>query len=105
MVLIDRSCCFCFALWCGNRHSIELDGMLSGISVMTLWEPIQWASYAIRMVVLVAVNPEESQAYNMLFERLIDILLDAVNTKQLSGVEGFDEFILKLKAMVTTQEE
>ncbi|MCI1890674.1 MAG: PRD domain-containing protein [Schleiferilactobacillus harbinensis] len=86
-------------------HSIELDGIRSGISVMTLQEPIQWANYAIRMVVLVAVNPEESQAYNTFFERLIDILSDSVNTKQLSGVEGFDEFILKLKAMVTTQEE
>lgn len=86
-------------------HSIELDGIRSGISVMTLQEPIQWANYAIRMVVLVAVNPEESQAYNTFFERLIDILSDSVNTKQLSSVEGFDEFVLKLKAMVTTQEE
>lgn len=85
-------------------HSVTLDAKKSGVSIMTLQEPIKWAQYPVRIVIMVAIDPRESQAYNTFFEKFVEVLSESVNAKLLSEVEGFDEFIFKLKSMISAQE-
>lgn len=81
-------------------HSIVLNAKKSGISIMTLQESIQWANYPVKLVIMVTINPEEAQVYNVFFEKFIEILSDPVNVQLLSEVEGFESFKMKLKTLV-----
>lgn len=83
-------------------HSMEHDAYQSGISVMTLQEPIIWNQYPINIVALVAINKHESKRFNDFFEKFIEIVSDPVNVKELAMSENFVEFTLKLKLMIKT---
>lgn len=86
-------------------HSITLNAKISGVSIMTLQEPLAWSDYMVGLVVLTAIEPAEFQAYNTFFEEFIDVLSKPVNTKILGEAEGFDQFILKLKTMIGADDE
>lgn len=81
-------------------HSIELDAMKSGISIRTLQEPIKWADYYITMVAMVAINREDSQRFNKLFEIFTEVVSESYNIKRLTDAENFEEFIMRLKLMI-----
>lgn len=81
-------------------HSIEQNAKKSGVSVMTLQEPIIWNGYPIQLVALIAISQNESKEFNEFFETFIEIISDPINVRKLSLADGFDEFMLKLKIMV-----
>ena len=81
-------------------HSVELDALKSGISILTLQEPITWANHEIKVVALVAINKKESKIFNKLFEPFIEIVSESYNVEQLRRSENCDEFASKLKMMV-----
>ena len=80
-------------------HSVELDALKSGISILTLQEPIVWSDQEIKVVALVAINKKESKKFNKFFELFIEIVSESYNVEQLRKSENCDEFITKLKMM------
>ncbi|MFC4663496.1 BglG family transcription antiterminator [Oceanobacillus aidingensis] len=80
-------------------HSVELDALKSGISILTLQEPIVWSDQEIKVVALVAINKKESKKFNKFFELFIEIVSESYNVEQLRKSENCDEFITKLKIM------
>lgn len=80
-------------------HSVELDALKSGISILTLQEPIIWSDQEIKVVALVAINKKESKKFNKFFELFIEIVSESYNVEQLRKSENCDEFITKLKMM------
>ncbi|GAA0343564.1 BglG family transcription antiterminator [Oceanobacillus oncorhynchi subsp. oncorhynchi] len=80
-------------------HSVELDALKSGISILTLQEPIIWSNQEIKVVALVAINKKESKKFNKFFELFIEIVSESYNVEQLRKSENCDEYITKLKMM------
>lgn len=85
-------------------HSVEVDALKSGVAIMTLQEPVIWSTYPVNLIALVAINKDEAAAFNEFFERFIEIVSEPINTRQLSLAEDYDEFLLKLKMLVDTDE-
>lgn len=71
---------------------------------MTLQEPLVWADHSIKLIAYIAINKDEANAFNDFFEKFIEIVSEPINTKQLSMSEDYEEFILRLKAMVDADE-
>ncbi|GAA3010143.1 BglG family transcription antiterminator [Tetragenococcus solitarius] len=80
-------------------HSMEHDACKSGISIMTLQEPIVWNQYLVSIIALVAINKHESKPFNDFFEKFIEIVSDSVNVKELAMSDDFTELVFKLKLM------
>lgn len=85
-------------------HSVELEAERSGVAIMTLQEPLVWADHSIKLIAYIAINKDEANAFNDFFEKFIEIVSEPINTKQLSMSEDYEEFILRLKAMVDADE-
>lgn len=85
-------------------HAIDLQAKKSGISIITLQEEILWANCLVKLVAFVTISQEEAKEFNSFFEKFIEIVSDSVNTQQLSNAVDYDDFILKLKTMVTDYE-
>lgn len=85
-------------------HSVELEAERSGVAIMTLQEPLVWANQSIKLIAYIAINKEEANEFNDFFEKFIEIVSEPINTKQLSMSEDYEEFILRLKAMVDADE-
>lgn len=81
-------------------HSVELDALKSGISILTLQEPIKWADYNVTMVAMVAINKEDSQEFGKLFEIFTEIASESYNVDRLTAAENFEEFVMHLKLMI-----
>ncbi|QQP69521.1 transcription antiterminator [Carnobacterium sp. CS13] len=81
-------------------HSVELDAIKSGISILTLQEPIKWADYKVTMVAMVAINKKEAKTFNKLFEIFTEIVSDKHNVERLASAENFEEFLMHLKLMI-----
>lgn len=85
-------------------HAIEISAVKSSVAVMTLQEPIMWEIYPVKLITFVTISKDESKVFNDFFERFIEIVSDAVNTKQLSASSSYEEFITRLKGMVDADE-
>lgn len=85
-------------------HSVELEAQRSGVAIMTLQEPLVWADHTIKLIAYIAINKNEANEFNDFFETFIEIVSEPINTKQLSMSEDYDEFILRLKSMVESDE-
>lgn len=85
-------------------HSVEVDALKSGVAIMTLQDSVVWSAYPVKLVAMIAINKEEAAAFNEFFEKFIEIVSEPIHTKQLSSAEDYDEFILKLKLMVDSND-
>ncbi|MBO0451236.1 PRD domain-containing protein [Candidatus Enterococcus murrayae] len=85
-------------------HSVELEAAKSGVAIMTLQEPLVWADHTIKLIAYIAINKKEANEFNDFFEKFIEIVSEPIHTKQLSMSEDYDEFILRLKALVDADE-
>lgn len=85
-------------------HAIEISAVKSSVAVMTLQEPVMWEAYPVKLIAFVTISKDESKVFNDFFERFIEIVSDAVNTKQLSTSSSYAEFIGRLKGMVDADE-
>ncbi|HAK1573106.1 TPA: BglG family transcription antiterminator [Listeria monocytogenes] len=85
-------------------HSIKNDALQSGVSVMTLQEPIYWNDVKIKIIALVAISKKDATEFNDFFEKFVEIVSEPINTKRLSMAESFEEFIQKLKMMMEENE-
>ncbi|MCP7094002.1 BglG family transcription antiterminator [Listeria monocytogenes] len=85
-------------------HSIKNDALQSGVSIMTLQEPIYWNDVKVKIIALVAISKKDATEFNDFFEKLVEIVSEPINTKRLSMVESFEEFIRKLKMMMEESE-
>ncbi|EAC3992542.1 PRD domain-containing protein [Listeria monocytogenes] len=85
-------------------HSIKNDALQSGVSIMTLQEPIYWNDVKVKIIALVAISKKDATEFNDFFEKFVEIVSEPINTKRLSMVESFEEFIRKLKMMMEENE-
>ncbi|EAE2356187.1 PRD domain-containing protein [Listeria monocytogenes] len=85
-------------------HSIKNDALQSGVSIMTLQEPIYWNDVKVKIIALVAISKKDATEFNDFFEKFVEIVSEPINTKRLSMVESFEEFIPKLKMMMEESE-
>lgn len=85
-------------------HAIEISAVKSSVAVMTLQEPVMWEAYPVKLIAFVTISKDESKVFNDFFERFIEIVSDAVNTKQLSTSSSYAEFIGRLKGMLDADE-
>ncbi|EDO0934573.1 BglG family transcription antiterminator [Listeria monocytogenes] len=85
-------------------HSIKNDALQSGVSIMTLQEPIYWNDVKIKIIALVAISKKDATEFNDFFEKFVEIVSEPINTKRLSMAESFEEFIQKLKMMMEENE-
>ncbi|EAE0856475.1 PRD domain-containing protein [Listeria monocytogenes] len=85
-------------------HSIKNDAIQSGVSIMTLQEPIYWNDVKIKIIALVAISKKDATEFNDFFEKFVEIVSEPINTKRLSMAESFKEFIQKLKMMMEENE-
>lgn len=85
-------------------HSIKNDALQSGVSIMTLQEPIYWNDVKVKIIALVAISKKDATELNDFFEKFVEIVSEPINTKRLSMVESFEEFIRKLKMMMEESE-
>ncbi|EAD3116088.1 PRD domain-containing protein [Listeria monocytogenes] len=85
-------------------HSIKNDALQSGVSIMTLQEPIYWNDVKIKIIALVAISKKDAAEFNDFFEKFVEIVSEPINTKRLSLAESFEEFIQKLKMMMEENE-
>ncbi|EHD1587038.1 BglG family transcription antiterminator [Listeria monocytogenes] len=85
-------------------HSIKNDALQSGVSIMTLQEPIYWNDVKIKIIALVAISKKDATEFNDFFEKFVEIVSEPINTKRLSIAESFKEFIQKLKMMMEENE-
>ncbi|MBC1386465.1 BglG family transcription antiterminator [Listeria innocua] len=85
-------------------HSIKNDAIRSGVSMMTLQEPIYWNEVKVKMIALVAISKKDANEFNDFFEKFVEIVSEPINAKRLSMTESFTEFIQKLKMMVEESE-
>ncbi|EDN6992602.1 PTS fructose transporter subunit IIA, partial [Listeria monocytogenes] len=85
-------------------HSIKNDALQSGVSIMTLQEPIYWNDVKVKIITLVAISKKDATEFNDFFEKFVEIVSEPINTKRLSMVESFEEFIRKLKMMMEESE-
>ncbi|CAM4158822.1 Putative transcription antiterminator BglG family [Listeria ivanovii subsp. ivanovii PAM 55] len=85
-------------------HSIENDAEKSGVSIMTLQEPIFWNEVEIKLIALVAISKNDANEFNDFFEKFVEIVSEQVNAKRLSMAESFEEFVQKLKIMIEENE-
>ncbi|HAK1526983.1 TPA: BglG family transcription antiterminator [Listeria monocytogenes] len=85
-------------------HSIKNDALQSGVSIMILQEPIYWNDVKVKIIALVAISKKDATEFNDFFEKFVEIVSEPINTKRLSMVESFEEFIRKLKMMMEESE-
>ncbi|EBA3685966.1 PRD domain-containing protein [Listeria monocytogenes] len=85
-------------------HSIKNDALQSGVSIMTLQEPIYWNDVKVKIIAFVAISKKDATEFNDFFEKFVEIVSEPINTKRLSMVESFEEFIRKLKMMMEESE-
>ncbi|MCD7662912.1 BglG family transcription antiterminator [Listeria monocytogenes] len=85
-------------------HSIKNDALQSGVSIMTLQEPIYWNDVKVKIIALVAISKKDATEFNDFFGKFVEIVSEPINTKRLSMVESFEEFIRKLKMMMEESE-
>ncbi|EHP8495026.1 BglG family transcription antiterminator [Listeria monocytogenes] len=85
-------------------HSIKNDALQSGVSIMTLQEPIYWNDVKIKIIALVAISKKDATEFNDFFEKFVEIVSEPINAKRLSMAESFEEFIQKLKMMMEENE-
>ncbi|EAG1543708.1 PRD domain-containing protein [Listeria monocytogenes] len=85
-------------------HSIKNDALQNGVSIMTLQEPIYWNDVKVKIIALVAISKKDATEFNDFFEKFVEIVSEPINTKRLSMVESFEEFIRKLKMMMEESE-
>ncbi|EKY4022685.1 BglG family transcription antiterminator [Listeria innocua] len=85
-------------------HSIKNDAIRSGVSMMTLQEPIYWNDVKVKMIALVAISKKDANEFNDFFEKFVEIVSEPINAKRLSMTESFTEFIQKLKMMLEESE-
>ncbi|MCB2636679.1 PTS fructose transporter subunit IIA, partial [Listeria monocytogenes] len=67
-------------------------------------EPIYWNDVKVKIITLVAISKKDATAFNDFFEKFVEIVSAPINTKRLSMVESFEEFIRKLKMMMEESE-
>lgn len=55
-------------------HSIKNDALQSGVSIMTLQEPIYWNDVKVKIIALVAISKKDATEFNDFFEKFVEIV-------------------------------
>ncbi|EFO5774343.1 BglG family transcription antiterminator, partial [Listeria monocytogenes] len=59
-------------------HSIKNDALQSGVSIMTLQEPIYWNDVKVKIIALVAISKKDATEFNDFFEKFVEIVSEPI---------------------------
>lgn len=81
-------------------HALKFKGIKSGISLLLLNEPVQWANYEVRLIALISISQNDSHDFNYLFEKFIEVISEQYNVNKLANCNSYSQFIQTLKLML-----
>lgn len=77
-------------------HTLKMTAKKTGIFVLLSKAPINWDNKKIQVVLLLAINKEDSNTFRKLYENLISIFSDIKNIDILLTSKSYGDFIGKL---------
>lgn len=82
-------------------HSIQMDAAQTCIAVMISKTPIPWGNFSVSLVLLIAINEEDTRRFADFYEELIMLLLAEENRKALCRAKTYDDFIADIEKALT----
>lgn len=74
-------------------HPIEKCAFRNGIAVAILKNSIQWQSQKTKLVLLFSLSPKKDKAFDDIFEKLVNLLDDIHNVKELLKQQNLTDFL------------
>lgn len=74
-------------------HSISVSTKESCISTMILNKPIQWGSFEVKLIILLAIRETDNQLLKLFFDWLSNMVTDSNRFSQLLEVKSYEEFM------------
>ncbi|GGB38911.1 transcriptional antiterminator [Lentibacillus populi] len=85
-------------------HSMKRNAIRTGISILIQEEPVQWDEKYVSIIVLIAVNKEDSHIFGDILENFINILSEEKNIGILSQSKDYDDFSENLLLLMESQD-
>ncbi|WP_413476352.1 BglG family transcription antiterminator [Latilactobacillus fuchuensis] len=82
-------------------HSLNLDAKKTGMMIMALNQPLDWDGKSIELVLGIAIAEKDRKFFNIIFQRVVEILSVDANVRQLTRCESRSEFINKLIGLMS----
>lgn len=82
-----------FAYSVAIPHALELNSFQSKISIAILKKPMQWGTYEVKLVLLLAISEEDSALMWSFFDWLSEIIDNTEKLSQLMKSENRNEFV------------
>lgn len=77
-------------------HTLKMVAKRTGIFVFLSKKPINWDNKNVQVILLLAINKEDSNTFRKLYENLISIFSDTKNINRLLNSINYKDFITKL---------
>ena len=77
-------------------HSLNVRSLIPAISVAFLKKPIQWGDFEVKMVMLLAIDEEQSDVLRMFFTWLSNMINDANHFASLLETKNYHDFLEKI---------
>ncbi|WP_077298497.1 BglG family transcription antiterminator [Virgibacillus pantothenticus] len=85
-------------------HSMTMDAIKTGVSILIMEEAVQWDTKYVSVIVLIAINKQDSHIFGYIFENFINILSDEANIEVLRQSSDYKDFSEKLLFLMNDQE-
>ncbi|WP_312473672.1 PTS sugar transporter subunit IIA [Neobacillus sp.] len=77
-------------------HTMKFEAKKTGLMILKPVTQIDWDSIKIKLIIGIAVNKEDSQMFNMIFPRIIELIAEPYNINYLVGADTRHELIHRL---------
>lgn len=83
-------------------HAIKYVSYRTGIFVIHSRECIEWEGVDVNLVIALSVDQDDSEDFNKIFPRMIELLAEEVNVAYLNKSENRKDFIKRLIHLMTS---
>ena len=84
-------------------HTMKMTAEKTSISILITSEGIDWCGEIVKLVVLIAIKPEDADVFSELFEVLVEALTEQANVNFLTTVTNYEEFIQRMKRLLVNE--
>ncbi|GGE27628.1 hypothetical protein GCM10011391_02580 [Pullulanibacillus camelliae] len=77
-------------------HTMKFESKKTGLMIIKPITPIRWDSVKVKLIIGISVNKEDSQMFNMIFPRIIELTAEPYNINYLVASASRYEFIQRL---------
>lgn len=74
-------------------HPLDMDALRTAIAVSVHPEPLDWAGTPVRLVLMLAIHPEDKPVFRNIFDFVTEVLYDPRHMAQVAASTSFDEFL------------